>query len=193
MSLITTPPRGSSRRSRSSARCRPTCRASPGLPIFTSRPTANSSTGRSGRRARWPALRWIRRMAHYRPSEACRLKSSRAPLILIPLDVICSRLESSPTACRATRLTRTAASSPSSRNTRWARARTGSKSWICPEVFRTGWRRSHDQIHTPSTDPEMPRALILMVREAGARRIIVVDHCRTAQCGTAHTRGRLWT
>ena len=37
-----------------------------------------------------------------------------------------------------------------------------------------------------STDPEMLRALILMVREAGARRIIVMDHCSidpgTAEC-----------
>ena len=37
-----------------------------------------------------------------------------------------------------------------------------------------------------STDPDMLRALILMVREAGAKRIIVMDHCSidpgTAEC-----------
>ena len=37
-----------------------------------------------------------------------------------------------------------------------------------------------------STDPEMLRALILMVRDAGAKRIIVMDHCSidpgTAEC-----------
>jgi uncharacterized protein (DUF362 family) len=34
-----------------------------------------------------------------------------------------------------------------------------------------------------STDPELLRALILMVREAGARRVIVMDHC-TLDSGT---------
>src|SRR5512136_635437 len=37
-----------------------------------------------------------------------------------------------------------------------------------------------------STDPEMLRALILLVRQAGAKRVIVMDHCSidpgTAEC-----------
>ena len=51
--------RDSSRRSRRSARCRPTSRASPRPPICTSRPTASSSTDRSAPRAPWPRSRSI--------------------------------------------------------------------------------------------------------------------------------------
>ena len=63
-----------------------------------------------------------------RPSAACRPRSSRAASTSTRPGAICSRSASSPTACRATASTPRAASSPSSRNTRWARTRTGSRS-----------------------------------------------------------------
>src|SRR5262249_33363030 len=81
-------------------------------------PTADSSMGRSARRAPLPASESTRPRARSCRSGACSPKSNRAASTSTLPDAICWRLASSLTRCRVTRSTRTAGSSPSSTNTR---------------------------------------------------------------------------